>query len=567
MSTSNPLRPYYDHDTFNAGYSVIFKPGVGLIDTETNKPISASLASSVANNTSSGSRSFASGNGIGLSGLSNKKTIGDISSMTGEGDKNYVYDLEFQEYFDFNNLSELVKNLMWNFFKNYCKVLFTQPLEIVRLVLQVGYFNFDNVKDSENNISKANSSLKSGSKKYTRLFNDNLESSTPQITDISDSESDSEINYFQSFNESAIKSTPTLKDSNSKSPAKITSPTTGSRNYGKDINKIHPISKHTIDIMTAIASKDGPFALFRGINAQFIHQTLSHTIEAWITGFISPFIGIPDPFFLDLTHLTDPLRSLWLSVLACVLTGLILMPLDLIKVRLMITQFNKSRIPEIPSTPPSSSSSQNIKEDISDTVEDSVSSVQASRKINTRSIRDSIRNYPLSLIINPPPTIALLTILHQFSTSVFRKTAPYLMHIRFNLDTYLSPNLYTLLNLLLLIMEFFIKLPVENLLRKEQVRFLLKPKSSIEDEMRVVTIDNPAQDLIVNFNSFDIHDDLSEENLGIERPQLQGLFGFLERIKRLHLFNGWRVGVLNVIGFWGYNIFKTNSAGLKQEKL
>lgn len=539
MSSADKLRPYYDHDTFNAGYSVIFRPGVGLIDTHTDKPITATLTSAIADKTS-GNRSFSSGNTIGLSGLANRKVV-DIKSG---GDKNYVYDLEFQEYFDFSNLSELLKNLVWNFFKNYCKILISQPLEIARLVLQVGYFG---------NSLKANK----GSKKYSRLLRDTSNQSTPQITDISESESDSEINFFQSAtaNESSsvLKSRSSLKDSGIKSSKKTSGKT-------KNLNKIHPISKHTIDIMTAIASKDGPFALFRGINAQFIHQTLSHTIEAWITGFMSPFLGIPDPFFLDLTHLTDPLKSLWLSVLACVLTGLILMPLDLIKVRLMITQFNKPPLDspialnneETPSSSLALSSSTN--------------SLNHSATVNTRSIRESIRYYPISLLLQPPPTITLLTVLHQFSTSVFRKTAPYLIFIRFNLDSYLSPNLYTLLNLNLLIMEFFIKLPVENLLRKEQVRFLLKPKTLEEDEKRVVTIDNPDEDLIVNYNGWDIHH-IDDEDTSVELRSESGLAGFMDKVKRLHLFDGWRVGVLNVVGFWGYNIFKTNSAALKQEKL
>lgn len=536
MSSDNKLRPYYDHDTFNAGYSVIFRPGVGLVDTQTDKPITASLASAVADKTT-GNRSFASGKTIGLSGFSQRAVV----ERTASGDKNYVYDLEIQEYFDFSNLSELLKNLMWNFFKNYCKVLVSQPLEIARLVLQVGYF--------DTSSKPANK----GSKKYSRLLRDTSSTqSTPQITDISESESDSEIDFFQ----------PTSESASIMKPKPTSGKTLAPKKSAKNLNKIQPISKHTIDIMTAVASKDGPFALFRGINAQFIHQTLSHTIEAWITGFMSPFLGIPDPFFLDLTHLTDPLKSLWLSVLACVLTGLILMPLDLIKVRLMITQFNKPALDspinlsqeQSPESPPSTALSTS-----------STGSLDHSSYINTRSIRESIRYYPVGLLLLPPPTITLLTVLHQFSTSVFRKTAPYLIFIRFNLDSYSSPNLYTLLNLNLLIMEFFIKLPVENLLRKEQVRFLLQPKSLEEDEKRVVTIDNPDEDLIVNYNGWDLHH-IDDEG-SVELREETGLSGFMAKVRRLHLFDGWRVGVLNVVGFWGYNIFKTNSTHLKQEKL
>lgn len=570
MSSSGPnkLRPYYDHDTFDAGYSVIYKPSVGLIDTQTSRPISSLLKSSVSSKKlSDGSGNFSPGKGIGLSGFSSIKDSAANKSI-GASDKNYVYDLEFQEYFDFNNLSELFKNLVWNFCKNYFKVVLSQPLEIVRLVLQVGYFNFEAKNDSKKSNSK--------SKHYSRLLDTSTSTLSPQVTDVSDSESEAEINYFQSTNDVANASNSYIPNStlgNKKASSKK------SRTL-KNLNKIQPISKHTIDIMTAVASKDGPLALFRGVNAQFIHQTLSHTIEAWITGFISPFLGIPDPFFLDLTHSTDPFKSFWLSVLACVLTGVILMPLDLIKIRLMITQFNKPLLTDSPdsiSSPESLDSPNLLTQDLANTTNIDQPSPRTNR-INTRSIRDSIRNYPIQLLLRPPPTIALLTILHQFSTSVFRKTAPYLMYIRFNIDSYHSSNLFTLINLILLIMEFFIKLPVENLLRKEQINFLLRPKSLEEDEKRVVTIDNPDEDLIVEYNSWNLHETLYEDNLDdnddindAERKSISlikagGITGFLEKVKRLNLFNGWRVGVLNIIGFWGYNILKSNNSSIAREE-
>lgn len=433
------LRPYYNHDTFDAGYLVIFRPGVGLIDTATDKPILATLAQN---------SSFAPGKGIGLAA-----PVAVVSP-----DKNYVHDLELLEYLDASNLVELAKNLAYSFFRSYCRVLFSQPLETVRLVLQVGAFDFSHKG--------------------------------------ADEASDEEVDYFAALH----------------SPLPLPQPKSRPKS-----NKIQPVSRHTVDIMGAVAARDGPFALFRGVNASFIHYTLSHTIEAWITGFLSPFLGIPDPFFLDLTHLPEPAKLLWLSVTACVLAGVVLAPLDLIKVRLMLT----------PLKPPQP--------------------LETGRTVNVRSVRDSIRNYPPALLVQPPPTITLLTLLHQCATTIFRKSAPYLLFVRFNIDAYQLPYWYTSFNLAMLITELFIKLPVENLLRKEQVRFLLKPKTLQEDPHRVVTIDDPDENLIVNFNGH----------------HTQGTL--YEQLRLYGLFNGWRVGVLNVIGFWGYNIFK--STAVVEERL
>ncbi|KAK6197350.1 uncharacterized protein RJT21DRAFT_110124 [Scheffersomyces amazonensis] len=547
---AHPLRPYYDHDTFNAGYSVIFKPGIGLVDTEYNKAITPSLSSSIieqsVNENTGGKLRYIPGGGVGIHGTSRRFGNSSSSILSGSSnDKNYIYDLEFQEYFDTNNLTELFKNLLWNFVKNYCKVLLSQPLEIVRLVLQVGEFDF-NKKSSD-------------SKSTITTNNDKRLLTNSEILDNDDNTSDYEVNYFQSPSESLHYSNRFDSVSSPKKKANKRSSSKKNKKY-----KIQPISMHTVDIMSAILGKDGPFALFRGINASFIHQTLSHTIEAWITGFISPFLGIPDPFFLDLTHSNDPLRSLWLSVSACVLTGLVLMPLDLIKIRLMITQFNKPTLEDKQSGNFDGYISQ---ESSIANLANSTTVINNTQPTSTRSVRESIRNYPLQYLLYPPSTIVLLTIFHQFSTSIFRKTAPYMLFIRFNIDSYSSPNVYTFVNLISLIMEFFIKLPVENLLRKEQVRFLLKPKSLIEDPYRVLTIDNPDENLIVEFNStWSDKPSINREGNGDNEDDLDNR-SYWEKVKSLGLFNGWRVGVLNVIGFWGYNIIKSNGAELREERL
>lgn len=535
MSSSHPdtqvLRPYYDHDTFNAGYSVIFKKGVGIIDPKTNRPVTSNISEKLIN------QSIDENQGI----IRNLFKHGGPVGINATSDKNYVYDLEFNEYFESNNLIEVFKNLLGNFVRSYIKVLLTQPLEIVRLVLQVGKFNFSET------ASKTSKKLDlSKSKRLLSETEDETEATTeqdedeytrPQRSIIYDSDRDVDnededeepINYFQSQNEQQVWSGHEVGGFN-----KTATPTKqGKKSYrdGKKRlrnNKIKPKSLHTADILTAIINKDGPFAVFRGINASFIYQTLSHTIEAWITGFASPFLGIPDPFFLDLTHSNDPFKSLWLSVTACVLTGIVLMPLDLIRVKFMITQFNSKPLNE------------------NDALEEGTEEIVQS----TRSVRESIRNFPVYYLLHPSTPIVFLTTLHQLSTSIFRKMAPYILFIKFNIDSYSSPNIYTFVNLLSLILEFFIKLPVENLLRKQQVQFLLTPKR--EDTKKVITIEDPKKSLIVEFN------DLSKDNQDST---------FWERLKQLGLFNGWRIGVLNVIGFWGYNIIKSDGSELKEERL
>ena len=75
---------------------------------------------------------------------------------------------------------------------------------------------------------------------------------------------------------------------------------------------------------------------------------------------------------------------------------------------------------------------------------------------STRSVRESIRNFPVYYLLHPSTPIVFLTTLHQLSTSIFRKMAPYILFIKFNIDSYSSPNIYTFVNLLSLILEFLL---------------------------------------------------------------------------------------------------------------
>lgn len=83
----------------------------------------------------------------------------------------------------------------------------------------------------------------------------------------------------------------------------------------------------------------------------------------------------------------------------------------------------------------------------------------------------------------------------------------------------------------------------------------MQPKSIAEDPLRVVTIDNPDRDLIVEFN-----DGWKDENSNNNLKTLR------DKFLHLGLFNGWRVGVLNIIGFWGYKIVQSGTS-VQEERL
>lgn len=188
---------------------------------------------------------------------------------------------------------ELLKNLFWTLFKDYVKVLAAQPLEITRLVLQVGKFNFSGKKKEEklkrlldltHSLSSSSASLKSGSA--------DLELSGHQLGFVDE---DEPIDYFQSQSDLQVRANPNT----TYEPATPAPPVTDkfvppplkrlSTKKRLRVYKIQPKSLHTMEIMSAIANKDSFLALFRGVNASYLYQVLSHMIEAYITGFVSPF--------------------------------------------------------------------------------------------------------------------------------------------------------------------------------------------------------------------------------------------------------------------------------------
>lgn len=531
----NILRPYYDKNVINTSYPIFYKSDIGLIDTKTKNPISYTISKLLLGRTNLKQNQLSARTYSNFLLKLNKDYLSKISEKEFSSAKNYSQDLEFQEYFEKNNITQLFKNLLWGFVKNYSKVFLSHPFELLKLLLQVGIF----FPDGNNEVSKK--TKKTASNKYS--------------DDIKSNFLNQKLDYFYDPTEESVFDSAEQKENKNKNKNHIST-------IRCKKNKIKPKSTHTMDVMLSIVSKYGPFALFSGLNAQFIYITFSNTIEAWITGFISPFLKIPDPFFLNFTHSNNPSRSLWLSVTACILTGLLLMPLDLIKVKLMVTQFNsvslKKKINE-----------QKDKETEIENYDSEINLVS-----NSRSIKKLIRYYPKKILIKPPLYITLLTILHQFSTCFFRKVIPYLLFIKLNIDFQSSPFLYTIVNLILLFTELFIKLPIENLKRKEQVRFLLKPKSLLIDKMRVLTIEDPDNNLIVEFNDLwnsktTTLDQYKSENKNkfLVQNNMVTLDNIFIKIKMLGLFNSWRIGVLNVVGFWGYNIIRSLNFEMIEVKL
>lgn len=516
-SDPRDLRPYYDSEAFNTGYPTIFRPGIGVVDENGNTIASKISRTSVAslNFSTQGSGKVGIGSKFGFQGSNRTlRNMAKVKDYNENIQKNMVSDLEFSEYFDLNNIGELLKSLINSFVRNYIRCLVSQPFEVARLLLQVG--DFQTLKSTALNLSGgsgpgSSSGLSSSSKKRIQFdeFTEqekNEKNSNDDAMDIydtyDDEDDDDELNYFQPINptESEIihSKTRTIKKKTIK-PKKFKS----SSEAVKEVRCKHylkPVSLNTVDVMSTLLTAEGLRGLWRGSNITFITNALSSTLEAWITGFVSPFLQIPDPFFVDVTHSSDPSTTLILSLSASVLTGLLLAPLDLIRTKMIVTTINK----------------------------------------NERSIRNSIYNLKFYTI---PISLILPTILNSLSNNFFKKFTPYLLYVKFGIDSISSPALFSTVKLLSSILELFIKLPIETLLRRSQVHYLLKNAKSSSNPLKI----SGQEKLVVKFDGyngiwktlFNVYHNKNSENKGFEG-----------------LFRGWRVGVVSIVGSWGLHILQ-----------
>ncbi|CDK29239.1 unnamed protein product [Kuraishia capsulata CBS 1993] len=462
---SAKFRPYVQADNFNTGYPIRYRPADGIIDMETGRNISMSLPTTA---------KFSSGIPKEFSSAGIHAGVQMTNSV---GRKNVYSDLEFREYFVWSNTKDLLQSLCRSSLKNYARQFMSQPFEVSRLLLQVGAFS-----PSETN------------------------SATPSTT-FDEDEDDEEDDFFERTGSPRAKRYSSIQ----RSVPKLRVPVVENTN-------INPLSLNTIDVMSALISKEGFRGLFRCTNTSFLYTTLFFTIDAWICGFVSPIFGVPDPFFIDIVHSTNPFRSLLLSVASSCITGLLLAPVSLIRTRFIAT----------------------------------------TTKSQNRSFKRLLGQLTWKQLLVPLRLI-VPTINFELSAHLLKTWVPYFLYTRCSVDRYTSPLVFSTVELLTSVVELFVKLPLETLLRRSQVDYLVNDPSCpealriSENELSVkfggyhgyfatlYYIYNGTKPVSHN-DKFSLEVPSSDTNVGLEG-----------------LFRGWRVGLLNVISSWGLSILHDQS--------
>ncbi len=149
------LRPYYNEDTFDAGYLVKFNPQKGVVDS--NGFNIASKLSIVKNSNSSAknldpatlftTRSNSKGSlfnfslNFGSRAKALKGSSGSLDSL--------VKEFEWVDLLNVNKWIAVVSQLMELFVRKYFQLLIQQPFEVSRLLQQVGQFSGESVSHTE----------------------------------------------------------------------------------------------------------------------------------------------------------------------------------------------------------------------------------------------------------------------------------------------------------------------------------------------------------------------------------------------------------------------------------
>ncbi|SCV05621.1 LANO_0H11518g1_1 [Lachancea nothofagi CBS 11611] len=472
VNTHHHLRPYYDADTFNAGYSSVFKPDQGVVD---NHGFSIASKLNIMSQTKSKFSKTLREPGI-LSQLTTgfKAQVRDADTTAEEAQKT-LNDMEWNDLLNWRSWRSIGTNLLEQFLRRYSRHLFQQPFEISRLLLQVGEFQLIKV-DDQSKIALELSDRGSGYEEREQ-----------------DEDDDEEIEYFPRADPDTSSLSDTPQSPNKHAEREHTAPTL--------TKKILPDSLHTMDVLNAVMEEEGTRGLWRANNTTFIYNFLSVTLDAWFTGLISPFLQIPDPYFIDIVHSTDTRKSIFLTIGASVFTGLVLLPVDLIRTRLTIT----------------------------------------SVKVGNRSLRNLLSKWSWRKNASELPLdMVLLNIGHSLTSTVFTKLTGVLLYHQFRIDKFSQTMWYNTLELLSEMLELFVKLPVENLLRRSQTSYLLRNRPS--DPFPVV-----------------------RDNLIVTPRNYNGIYSTLQDTNRVHeLWRGWRLGLLSVL--CGYGLKMMNVEAMEEEK-
>lgn len=210
----------------------------------------------------------------------------------------------------------------------------------------------------------------------------------------------------------------------------------------------------------------------------------------------------------------SPLSSLAVAVLAAGISGIVLAPLDIARIKLILT----------PSTH------------------------------HPRTILAALKSLPsLSL----PLTIAPVTLLHATIPTFLSAATPLFLRSELGIDPLLTPNLFTIMTFLGQGFELLLRFPVETVLRRGQVD--IAKQGLLSKDLQMIVDVGPYKGLFGTMRSIVYEEGFKEATptgSTAQAKSLRGEKGMPPQRRRQGqgyegLWRGWRVGMWGLLGVWG----------------
>ncbi|KAL9034939.1 MAG: hypothetical protein Q9214_006816, partial [Letrouitia sp. 1 TL-2023] len=363
----------------------------------------------------------------------------------GSSARNILADIDYSDYLSdsspssIDTLKSLAEQALWK----YTSVFLAQPFEVARTILQVRAASI-----TQDELSQA--ALDRDLRKRRLRQHDH----TYRDLEVSSESDEGSLSYFTSnaplMQGPSKQSRPRRRQVSSENFS--TSPHNSRQHFSAPKHSPHSLNLKSPSSLTAVLSnlwtKEGIWGVFKGTNSTYVHSVLLSTITSFARSFLAAIFAIPDPSLslqgsqtygltggLDILNSPTPIASLSVAVSAACIAGVILAPLDIARIKLMLT----------PSTHPPRSVMSNLKSLFSWTI---------------------------------PMSIAPATFLHSTLPILMSASLPLVLRSKMGIDPLLTPNLYAVAAFIGQGFELAVKLPIETVLRRGQITVA---RSTIKD--------------------------------------------------------------------------------------
>ncbi|KAI9763932.1 MAG: mitochondrial fusion and transport protein ugo1 [Geoglossum simile] len=408
--------------------------------------------------------------------------------------RDMFYDLDCSDYLlDASpSVADMVRALLDQALWKYTGVLLAQPFDVAKVVLQC--------RALSGAIAGPH-----GGREYRPLYPDDH-----VYADSDESDPDEPASYFTP---SVPASLPGRSPSSHQhcTPSRST-PAVSSTVPSSRPHKITLLRQNSLlEVVSQLWQREGAMGVWKGTNTSFIYSILHKTIECWTRSLLAALLSIPDPSLLplgvlgtgtlDIADSPSPWASLGIAVAAAGIAGVLLAPLDIVRTRLVIT----------PTTH------------------------------RPRSLALNLRLLPTLSI---PPSLLAPTLLYSALPTLLTTSTPLFLRQKLRLDPTLTPTSYSLFTFLGHVAELFVRLPLETVLRRGQVDWVMRNERGI-----VTVVDVGAYRGVVGTMWEIVKEEGGDEDgkssavaVRRRRRKGQGVEG---------LWRGWRVGMWGLVGMWG----------------